>query len=167
MRNARVVSIQIAAGRGEPLHEVKEVRAVEGKGLEGDRHFGRGDAAGYTRDITLIERETLEALERDHHIKLRLGDSRRNIVTHGIALNHMIGREFRIGDVLLRGQKLCEPCEDLRAIIGNPAGDALVHRAGLRAYIVRGGVIRIGDEIHECAPALVFAGEGGCEDGDE
>jgi len=164
MRKARVVSIQIAARRGEPLQEVNQVRAVEGQGLEGDRHFGRGDAPGYTRDLTLIESETLEALERDHHIKLRRGDSRRNIVTAGISLNHMIGREFRIGEVLLRGDKLCEPCEDLRGHIGDPAGDALIHRAGLRARIVKGGLIRIGDEIHECAPALVFAGAAGCEE---
>ncbi len=164
MRNARVVSIQIAARSGEPLHEVKEARAVEHMGLEGDRHFGRGDAPGYTRDLTLIEVETLEAVERDLGIKMHYGDGRRNIVTSGIALNHMIGREFRIGDVLLRGQKLCEPCSDLRAIIGKKAGDALIHRGGLRAYIVKGGTIRIGDEIHECEPALVFAGAGGCED---
>jgi MOSC domain-containing protein YiiM len=164
MRNARVVSIQIAAKRGEPLHEVKEVRAVEGTGLEGDRHFGRGDGPGYTRDITLVEVETLEAIERELGIKMHYGDSRRNIVTSGIALNHMIGREFRVGDVLLRGQKLCEPCNYLRGKIGKRVGYALVHRAGLRAYIVKGGTIRIGDEIHECSPALVFAGTGDCEE---
>ena len=163
MRNARVVSIQIAAKRGEPLHEVKEVRAVEGMGLEGDRHFRRGDGRGCTRDVTLIELETLEAVERELGVKMHYGDPRRNIVTAGIALNHMIGREFRVGGVLLRGQKLCEPCEYLRGRVGKRVGDALVHRAGLRAQIVRGGIIRIGAEIHECEPALVFAGVGDCE----
>ena len=164
MRKARVVSIQIAANRGEPLHEVNEVRAVPGKGLEGDRHFGRGDAPAYSRDLTLIESETLEALERDHHIKLRRGDSRRNIVTSGISLNHMIGREFRLGEVLVRGEKLCEPCDHLASLIGKPAFQALIHRAGLRARIVKGGLVRIGDEIHECEPALVFAGAAGCDE---
>ncbi len=163
MRNARVVSIQITANHGEPLHEVKEARAVDHMGLEGDRHFGRGDGRGYTRDVTLVEVETLEAIEREQGVKMHYGDSRRNIVTAGIALNHMIGREFCIGEVLLRGQKLCEPCSYLRSKIGKEKGDGLVHRGGLRAYIVKGGTIRIGDEIQECEPALVFAGAAGCE----
>ena len=73
--------------------------------------------------------------------------SRRNIITQGIALNHLVEQEFRIGDVVLRGTRLCEPCAHLEKLTVKGALRGLIHRGGLRAEIVKGGIIRVGDPI--------------------
>ena len=151
MPNGSVHSIHIAAVASEPTVSVEEVRAVAGKGLEGDRYFsGNGyysKTPGTGRQVTLIEMETIEALERDYDYKIEPGDARRNIVTVGVALNHLVGREFSAGEVVLRGLRLNEPCNHLASLTDEKVKQGLVHRGGLRADIVSGGVIRVGDEI--------------------
>ncbi|MGH2831116.1 MAG: MOSC domain-containing protein [Actinomycetota bacterium] len=146
-----VEGIYLAAGPGEQLGEVPEVRAVPGKGIEGDRYFwgaGKFSARPGFRQLTLIESETIEAVARDYGIELMPGDSRRNILTRGVALNHLVGVEFVVGDVRVAGRKLCEPCEHLEQVSGR-AGirKALRHRGGLRVDILSGGVIRKGDPV--------------------
>lgn len=141
-----VVSIHIADGRGEATRPVAEVRVVVGMGLEGDRHFGRAAAEpGAGRDITLIEIEAIEALEREYGLRLGPGEARRNVVTRGVSLNHLVGREFSVGDVTLKGVRLCEPCSHLASLTHEKVLPGLVHRGGLRAEILLGGVIRTGD----------------------
>ena len=151
MPNGSVHSIHIVAVASEPTVSVEEVRAVEGKGLEGDRYFsGEGSwssTPGSGRQVTLIELETIEALDRDYEMKIEPGQARRNIVTSGVALNHLVGREFSVGDVRLRGMRLNEPCNHLASLTDEKVKQGLVHRGGLRADIVSGGVIRVGDEI--------------------
>jgi MOSC domain-containing protein YiiM len=130
-----------------------EVEAVPGKGLQGDRYFlGTGsysDRPDPSREVTLIERESIDAIKRENGIELALGESRRNIVTSGIPLNHLVEREFYVGGVKLRGIRLCEPCNDLAQQIGKPIVTPLLHRAGLRARIIEGGTIRVGDDVRE------------------
>ena len=149
--NGSVHSIHITAVAGEPTVSVEEARAVAGKGLEGDRYFsGSGSwssTPGSGRQVTLIELETIEALERDYEMKIEPGQARRNIVTSGVALNHLVGREFSAGEVRLRGMRLNEPCDRLARLTDEKVKQGLVHRGGLRADIVSGGVIRVGDEI--------------------
>ena len=158
MWNGVVVSLHIAPVASEPPVSVNEVRAVPGRGLEGDRYFkrtgtysdkpGPGGAAP-AREVTLIEIEAIEALDREAGIKLDPGDSRRNIVTRGVPLNHLVGREFHVGEVRLRGIRLCEPCAHLEQLTHPGVLRGLVHRAGLRAQILTAGAIRIGDPIEE------------------
>lgn len=128
-----------------------EVRAVPGRGLEGDRYFSKTGTysrhEGADRQITLIEVEALEALERDYRIVLDPGESRRNVATRGVAVNHLVGRRFRIGEVRLRGLRLCEPCSHMERLSGKPVRSGLVHRGGLRAEILTEGVIRVGDPV--------------------
>lgn len=128
-----------------------EVRAVPGRGLEGDRYFSKTGTysrhEGADRQITLIEVEALEALERDYRIALEPGESRRNVATRGVAVNHLVGRRFRIGEVRLRGLRLCEPCSHMERLSGKPVRSGLVHRGGLRAEILTEGVIRVGDPV--------------------
>lgn len=146
-----VAAIYIAPAAGQPTVPVNEVRAVPGKGLEGDRYFSQAgfysDRPGPFREVTLIEIEAIEALRRDHQIELEPGDSRRNIVTRGVPLNHLVGREFRVGEVRLRGIRLCEPCSHLAGLTQPGVLPALVHRGGLRAQILTEGMIRLGDTI--------------------
>ena len=151
MTTGRVVSIYVAPGRGAPTTSIAEVRAVPGKGLAGDRHFGRAendpDAPRPDREITLVEAEAIEALARDYGVPLEPGDVRRNIVTRGVALNHLVERRFTVGEVALRGLRLCEPCAHLAGLTHENVLRGLVHRGGLRAQILSEGVIHLGDEV--------------------
>src|SRR5215472_12402362 len=106
-----VTAIFIGPAAREPMTSVAEVRAVAGRGLEGDRYFdgtGTFSDGSVSKHLTLIESEAVAAAERDYKVDLPGEQSRRNLLTSGIALNHLVGREFRIGDVRLRGIRLCE-----------------------------------------------------------
>ncbi len=148
---AVVVSIHIAATGAAAMKSIKEIRAVEEKGLEGDRYFiGLGTYSndlGSGRDVTLIEIEAMEALKRDYQVTLEPGLARRNIVTRGVYLNHLVDKEFQVGAAVLRGTRLCEPCSHMEKLTVKGALRGLVHRGGLRAEIVKSGTIRVGDRI--------------------
>ncbi|SIS12481.1 MOSC domain-containing protein [Natronorubrum thiooxidans] len=140
-------AIHVAAEQGAPMEPRESVRAVAGRGLEGDRYFDTegtfADRAG--SDLTLIEREALVAVERDYDIGLESGVHRRNLTTEGIALNHLVGERFRVGELVCEGTELCEPCSYLEAHLERQGvREALVHRGGLRARILEGGVVRPG-----------------------
>jgi MOSC domain-containing protein YiiM len=130
---------------------VPVARAVAGRGLEGDRYFNQvgtySDRPGPGRELTLVEFEAIEALESDLQIKLQPKDIRRNIVTKGVALNHLVGRTFKVGDVSLRGIRLCEPCSYLESLTAQGVEKALLNRGGLRAQILNDGTIRAGDRV--------------------
>lgn len=152
MPHGTVVSLHIAGSAKAPVLSVTEVRAVRGKGLEGDRYFsGLGTYSnnpGLGREVTLVEIEAIEALKRDYDVEISPGESRRNIVTRGVPLNHLVGREFRVGEVTLRGIRLCEPCVHLEGLTQKGVRSGLIHRGGLRAEIISEGAIRLGDEIY-------------------
>jgi MOSC domain-containing protein YiiM len=150
MAPGKLVAIYICPAAKDPMRSVSAVRAVAGRGLEGDRyHDGTGTYFKPKPDchVTLIESEALEALERDYELSLPAEQSRRNLLTRGVALNHLAETNFRVGEVELRGHRLCEPCKHLELVAGQPVRAGLVHRGGLRAEVVRGGVIREGDVI--------------------
>jgi MOSC domain-containing protein YiiM len=146
-----VVSIHVAPEAGAPMVVVPEARALAGRGLEGDRYAaGRGHYSSTPsrggREITLIETEAMEALD-ELGIKLSAADTRRNVATRGVPLNHLVGRVFRVGEVRLRGTRLCEPCRYLDGLTRDGVMTALIHRGGLRAQILGEGVIRVGDVV--------------------
>jgi len=152
MTQPTVVSIHVAPGAGQPLSEVKETRAVPGKGLQGDRYFDKrgsySDRPGTGREVTLIEAEAIEAAKKDYAIEFAPGSHRRNLVTRGVALNHLVGREFTVGGARLKGTRLCEPCTYLEDLLKIPRSKlSLVHRGGLRCDVVSEGVIKAGDAI--------------------
>jgi MOSC domain-containing protein YiiM len=153
MWTGTLVSIYIAPSATGATQSVEEVRAVAGKGLEGDRYFqGRGTWSthpGSGRQVTLIESEALDALEREAGPHFVPGNHRRNLVTRGVPLNHLVDRNFRVGEVVLRGTRLCEPCEHLEKLTQPGAKMALLHRGGLRAEVIQEGTIRVGDRVEE------------------
>lgn len=125
-----------------------EVQATPGRGLAGDRYFdGIGtysDHPGPDREVTLIAAEVLDELVAAG-LALAPGEHRRNVVTSGVALNPLVGQEFAVGDVKLRGVRLCEPCDYLAKLTGKAALlPALVHRGGLRAQVLTPGTLRVG-----------------------
>lgn len=151
MFSGKLLSIYITDRAGQPMQELVQVRVEPGKGLEGDRYFTRQGTYSKShapdREVTLIEIEAIQALKLEEGIELSPGDARRNLVTQDVPLNHLVGKEFMVGDVLLRGIRLCEPCGHLARLTRSDVTPALVHRGGLRAQVVRGGVIQPGDAI--------------------
>lgn len=158
MTDGVVVEINVAPAATAPMRTVPEVRVVPGRGLEGDRYFDRAGTwssrGGTGREVTLVELEAVEGLAREYGARIEPSATRRNVVTRGVALNHLVDREFTVGDVTLRGVRLCEPCEHMERLAGVPKVRAgLVHRGGLRADVVRGGTIRAGDAIRTAQAA--------------
>jgi MOSC domain-containing protein YiiM len=147
----RIEAIHLADIAAGPMRAVSRVRAIAGVGLEGDRYAtGNGTYSPdprTDRHITLIEAEEIEALAERDGIVLAPGETRRNVTTRGIRLNELVGHRFRVGPVECEATRLCEPCQGLTDHIGKPVLKPLTHRAGLRALILTGGEIALGDEI--------------------
>jgi len=144
-RQAGTVAAILVAGAAEAaLTRVESATAVPGRGLAGDRyHEGRGtfSGPGHGYQLTLVEAEVLDELG------LPWEQARRNIATRGIDLNALAGRRFTVGAVECAGRRLAEPCAHLERVSGRRLLRPLVHRAGLRADIVRAGTITVGDRV--------------------
>ncbi len=148
----RVLAIHVAPEGGASPVPGEVVRAEAGRGLTGDRYYLRSGTFSAkerpARQVTLVEAEAIEALARDYGIELPPGVTRRNITTAGVALNHLVGRTFRVGEAVLRGVQLCEPCGHMERLAGVPGvKQALVHRGGLNAEVLVSGTIRVGDSV--------------------
>ncbi|PZR64746.1 MAG: sulfurase [Chloroflexi bacterium] len=145
----RVEGLHLHARRGEPMRVVDEVRADAGRGIAGDRMYGLGIAGTH---ITLIGAESIDAMLEATAIPLQPSETRRNVLTRGVDLDALVGRTFRVGEVICRGVKECTPCNHLESLTrpGVRAGLA-THGGGLRADVLQGGSIRIGDrvEVHD------------------
>lgn len=129
-----------------------EAHVVPGKGIEGDRYFvGIGTFSPHPPkpdfEITLIEREKIDAFARDTGLPFTSFHARRNLVTEGVDLNALAGREFLVGAVRIRGIRLCEPCSYLAKTTFPETLKGLVHKGGLRAQILTEGCIRVGDTV--------------------
>lgn len=143
----RVEGIYLCLRRGEAPVAAAEVEAVPGRGLVGDRYWaGAGTWShwpGAGREVTLIAAEVLDSLPPAY--RLSGAEARRNLVTRGVDLNTLVGRDFRVGSVWLRGRRRCEPCAHLERLTRPGVAAALLGRGGLRADILVGGRIRAGD----------------------
>jgi hypothetical protein len=143
-RVGSVAAIFTAPDAERPLARVEVVEAIAGRGLEGDSYYeGRGtfSAPGHGYELTLVEAEVLDSID------LPWDQARRNIVTRGIALNSLVGHRFKIGVVECIGRRLAEPCAHLERLARPGLLRPLVHRGGLRADILDGGSITVGDQI--------------------
>jgi MOSC domain-containing protein YiiM len=147
-----VSQILIAGSPDSPMASRSEVHALPGRGLEGDRYFdGKGTFSPHPQkpdfEITLIEKEKLEAFAIESGLPFTAFHARRNLVTEGVDLNALTGKEFLVGEVRIRGIRLCEPCSYLAKATFPETLRGLVHRGGLRAQIVTEGTIRVGDAV--------------------
>jgi MOSC domain-containing protein YiiM len=152
-RVGSVEAIHVATGTGGTPEPRQSVTAVAGRGIEGDRYFA-GDGIYNERDdlepsdVTLIESEALAAAAEAYDVDLTDGAHRRNVTTRGVALNHLVGHRFRVGEAVLEGVALCEPCGYMESLADqSDAKRALVHRGGLDARIVESGTVRVSDDI--------------------
>jgi MOSC domain-containing protein YiiM len=144
----RLLGIYLATQAETPVRSVERVRALAGRGLEGDRYAAMNgtfsDRPGQ-RDVTLIEAEALEAYERESGKKLSGAESRRNLLTRGVRLNALVGCEFQVGAVRMRGLRLSEPCTHLMRLTHPETLRGLVHRGGLVAAVLNDGELKVGD----------------------
>jgi MOSC domain-containing protein YiiM len=151
MFKGRLEGIYVAEKKRENPYRVEEAQAVAGSGLLGDRYYRQqgtfSKAGSPDREITLIEIEAVEAMAREADITMEPGQARRNLVTRGVPLNHLVGKEFSVGTVVLLGIRLCEPCDHLEALTVKGVKEGLCHRGGLRAQILHSGVLKTGDLI--------------------
>jgi MOSC domain-containing protein YiiM len=137
-----VEAIHLGAPRKPELWTVESVRAVAGKGLEGDRHF-HADGAASGQALTLVSAEVVE------DIGLMPGETRRQVTVRDVDVNSLVGKRFRVGEVECLGVELCEPCRHLEEMTRPGIIKELTHRAGINAEILVGGVIRVGDPVVE------------------
>jgi MOSC domain-containing protein YiiM len=126
--------------------------AIPGQGLKGDRYYhGKGTFSPPLQkpdyELTLIEEEKIKGFARESGVPFTPLQARRNIVTSGIELNGLVGREFLIGAVRAKGIRLCEPCNYLAKKSFSQVLRGLVHKGGLRAQILTEGIIYAGDVI--------------------
>jgi len=151
-----LLHIHVASMASFEMEELSEARCVAGRGIVGDRYYegtGSYSKRADVREVTLIEQEALDALARNDPplqegpIALLPADHRRNLTVKGVPLNHLVGRRFRVGEVVLRGGRLNFPCKYLEELLGLPVYLPLYNRSGLNAGIESGGIIRPGDAI--------------------
>ncbi len=143
-RAGKVEWIGLRPKRDVPMQEVNQANAIASKGLQGDRYA----SASGKRGITLIQAEHLPVIALlSGHEKIAPATFRRNIVISGISLAALIGKKFRIGEVILEGTDACEPCERMEAALGPGAFNAMTGHGGLCARILQGGKICIGDSL--------------------
>jgi MOSC domain-containing protein YiiM len=147
-----LVGIYTATGEAAPMEAHDEIVAIAGAGLAGDRYAASAgafsDKPGGGREVTLIAREGIAAAN-DEGVTVGEHETRRNLVTEGVDLDQLVGRTFSVGEVVLRGVRDCPPCKYLEGLTRPGVLAALKGRGGLRADIVRAGVLRVGDEIVE------------------
>jgi len=151
MTIGKVVGIYIARNQGDQTVNVDRIHVIPGMGIEGDRYFKKqNEVEGQSKtghEITLIEVEAIESMRLNDGIQITPQESRRNIITNGISLNELVSHIFFIGEIKLRGVRLCEPCQYLANKTDPRILYAMVHRGGLRADILTEGDIHINDSI--------------------
>ena len=147
-----VVALCYCPDDGGPMRSVNELVVVAGAGIVGDRYYGTQQSYP-GQNLTLIESEEIEAFNARFGAKVGLTDPRRNVITRNVRLNSLVGLEFSVGMVKVRGVQLCEPCKTLASHLSSTGlrdseiVRALTHRAGLRVDVLGSGHIRLGDQI--------------------
>ena len=142
----KVLEIGISKNKGDKIVNVNEVEAIEGKGLVGEKHFKENNKKRI--QITLIEIENINHYNKITGTKIPAINFLRNIVTEGIRLNVLVGKEFFIGKVKVRAHDLCRPCKNLQESLQQKnTVKELLYTGGLRCEILSSGKIFIDDQI--------------------
>ncbi|QDT78996.1 MOSC domain protein [Gimesia maris] len=131
--------------------QVERIELVASQGIVGDRNFGKANCPG--QNLTLIESEEIENYNQTYQQNLPLAGTRRNMITRDVRLNDLVGKEFQIGEVKLKGIELCEPCATLGGLLENEGINktevikAFLGKGGLRADVLTSGCIEVGMHI--------------------
>ena len=142
----KVILIGISKDHGSPITNVRSVEAVKGKGLVGEKHFKENNEK--RKQITLIEIENINHYNKITGTAIPAVNFLRNIVTEGIQLNVLFGKEFFIGTVKVKAHDLCRPCKYLQESVHQKnTVKELLHTGGLRCEILSSGKICVDDQI--------------------
>ena len=150
-----VKDILITDKSGGALHSIASAKLEVGKGIVGDRYhagvgaFSNKHPGSPALEVSLIEQEEIVQFNLTTGLDYTAAELRRNIVTEDIRLNDLVGREFYIGTVKMKGIKLCEPCGYLAKILSDEVMTHLLHRGGLRAQVLSDGDIHLLDRVGE------------------
>ena len=143
---SKVIEIAISKNFGKIMKNVHSVESIAGRGLLDDRHFKAGNEK--KSQVTLIEIENINYYNQISKTNIPPKDFRRNIITEGVELNKLVGSEFFIGEVKVKGHDLCRPCKYLQKSLNQKnLVKELLRKGGLRCEILISGKISIGDKI--------------------
>lgn len=147
----RLLHIHVTPAKSQPMQSLQKARLIEGQGIEGDRYaLGTGTYSvkpGEDRQVTLIEAEMLARVATDNGQEISMDEHRRNLTVEGVPLQHLVGLRFRVGETLLEGVRINQPCKYLNLMLGRDVYMALWNRSGLNARVIEGGEIQPGDTI--------------------
>ena len=152
----KLLYIHIASASAETMQELSVAELIKNKGIRGDRYFkGNGKYSNIPdiREVTIIEKEVLDALEQNQpplqekSIILKPHEHRRNLTSEGVPLNYLVGKKFKIGEVILEDGRLNFPCKYLADLLKKPLLLPLFNRSGLNCKIIKSGIIRQNDII--------------------
>jgi MOSC domain-containing protein YiiM len=157
-RAGRLEAILLRPARGIPMQSIERVRAIGGRGLEGDRAAARSPVpgAGSKRQVTLLQAEHLPAIANlcGRECGLDAALLRRNLVVAGINLvatrTLFADRPLvlRIGkEVVLELTGPCDPCSRMEAALGPGGYNAMRGHGGMTARVLAGGVLVRGDAV--------------------
>ena len=142
----KVLEIGISKNKNNKIVNVNEVEAIEGKGLVNESHFKENNEKRC--QITLIEIENINHYNKLTGTTIPAINFLRNIVTEGIKLNELVGKEFLIGSVKLKAHDLCRPCKYLQESLQQKnVVKEFLYTGGLRCEILSSGKICVDDQI--------------------
>jgi len=142
----QVIEIGISKIKGNKIENVIKIEAVKGKGLLNDRKFQENNQKN--RQITLIEIENIIHFNTISQTKILPINFRRNVITKGIKLNDLLGKEFFVGKIKLKAHDLCKPCKYLQDKLKQKNFiKEFMYTGGLRCEILNSGTINVGDKI--------------------
>lgn len=152
--SGKIVKLLISKDPKSDMLNVNQIVLEAGKGIFGDRYYNQEGTFSNKgeiepdRDVTLIEIEKIDALNKEHNLNITAEDLRRNIVVSNCDLNSLVDKEFQIGEVVLKGLRLCEPCKYLSDKLNEKKVlSEMVHKAGLRAQIIKSGSIDLNSQV--------------------
>ena len=142
----KVLEIGIPKNKNNKIANVNDVEAIKGKGLVGEKHFKEDNKKRC--QITLIQIENINHYNKITETSIPAINFLRNIVTEGIQLNALVGKEFFIGIVKVKAHDLCKPCKNLQESLQQKnTVKELLHTGGLRCEILSSGKICVDDQI--------------------
>lgn len=146
-----LLHIHIAPAKSQPMQRLDEAQLIPDQGIAGDRYqLGTGTYSikpGKDRQVTLIESEMLVRVAADDGHEISAGEHRRNLTVEGVPLQHLVGQRFRVGEALLEGVRINQPCKYLNLMLKRDVYMALWNRSGLNAKVIEGGLIRPDDRL--------------------
>ena len=141
-----VFEIGITQKNNQEIEKKETVEVIASKGIVSDRYFHEFNSD--REQITLIESENIDYYNKTFNTNFNYLQFRRNIITKGIELNPLLGKNIFVGAIELKVNDFCRPCKDLQIRLDQTnIIKEFLRKGGLRCEILTSGNIKIGDKI--------------------